>query len=32
VLARAILDESDEEVAREIGLSVAGVKKVWRRA
>jgi len=32
VLARAVLDESDEEIAREIGLSIAAVKKVWRRA
>jgi hypothetical protein len=32
VLARAVLDESDEEIAREIGLSTAAVKKIWRRA
>jgi hypothetical protein len=32
VLARAVLDESDEEIARELGLSMAAVKKVWRRA
>jgi hypothetical protein len=32
VLARAVLDESDEEIAREIGLSIAAVKKIWRRA
>ena len=32
VLARAVLDESDEEIAGELGLSVAAVKKVWRRA
>ena len=32
VLARAVLDESDEEIARELGLTVAAVKKVWRRA
>jgi DNA-binding CsgD family transcriptional regulator len=32
VLARAVLDESDEEIARELGLSIAAVKKVWRRA
>ena len=31
VLARAVLDESDEEIARELGLSIAGVKKIWRR-
>ena len=32
VLARAVLDESDEEIARELGLSIAAVKKIWRRA
>ena len=32
VLARAVLDESDEEIAGELGLSIAAVKKVWRRA
>jgi DNA-binding CsgD family transcriptional regulator len=32
VLARAVLDESDQEIAGEFGLSVAAVKKVWRRA
>jgi DNA-binding CsgD family transcriptional regulator len=32
VLARAVLDESDEEIARELGLSLAAVKKIWRRA
>jgi DNA-binding CsgD family transcriptional regulator len=32
VLARAVLDESDEEIALEIGLSIAAVKKIWRRA
>jgi len=32
VLGRAVLDESDDEIARELGLSVAAVKKVWRRA
>jgi hypothetical protein len=32
VLARAVLDESDEEIARELELSLAAVKKVWRRA
>jgi hypothetical protein len=31
VLARAVLDESDEETARELGLSIAAVKKIWRR-
>lgn len=31
VLARAVLDESDEEIARELGLSIAAVKKIWRR-
>jgi DNA-binding CsgD family transcriptional regulator len=32
VLARAVLDESDDEIARELGLSLAAVKKIWRRA
>jgi DNA-binding CsgD family transcriptional regulator len=32
VLARAVLDESDEEIAGELGLSIAAVKKNWRRA
>jgi len=32
VLARAVLDESDEEIAAELGLSIAAVKKIWRRA
>jgi hypothetical protein len=32
VLARAVLDESDEEIAGELGLSIAAVKKIWRRA
>jgi hypothetical protein len=32
VLGRAVLDESDEEIARELGLSIAGVKKIWRSA
>jgi hypothetical protein len=32
VLSRAVLDESDDEIAEEIGLSLAAVKKVWRRA
>ena len=31
VLARAVLDDSDEEIARELGLSIAAVKKIWRR-
>jgi DNA-binding CsgD family transcriptional regulator len=31
MLARAVLDESDEEIACELGISVAAVKKVWRR-
>jgi DNA-binding CsgD family transcriptional regulator len=32
VLARAVLDESDEEIASDLGLSIAAVKKIWRRA
>lgn len=32
VLARAVLDESDEEIACELGLSTSAVKKAWRRA
>ena len=32
VLARAVLDESDDDIASEIGLSMAAVKKIWRRA
>jgi hypothetical protein len=32
ILGRAVLDESDEEIARELGLSLAAVKKSWRRA
>ena len=31
MLARAVLDESDEDIARELGLSIAAVKKIWRR-
>jgi hypothetical protein len=31
MLARAVLDESDEEIARELGVSMAAVKKIWRR-
>jgi hypothetical protein len=31
VLTRAVLDESDEEIARELGLSMAAVRKTWRR-
>ena len=32
VLALAVLDQSDEEIAAEIGGSRAGIKKIWRRA
>ena len=31
VLGRAVLDDSDEEIARELGLSIAAVKRIWRR-
>lgn len=32
VLGRAVLDESDEEIACELGVSASAVKKAWRRA
>ena len=31
VLLRAVMDESDEAIARELGVSAGAVKKTWRR-